>query len=84
MRGTDFEFRHRFWFILLIFLLAFSVYAFEPVNAVDLLLRTLGEAGVTPGFVPGIPAAHAIFGLGAVLVPDSNLGHGLSQERSGA
>ena len=34
MRASEFEFRHRFWVIVLIFFAAFSCYIFEPVNAV--------------------------------------------------
>jgi len=33
MRATDFEFRHRFWFITAVFFIAFWCYRFDPVNA---------------------------------------------------
>lgn len=33
MRATEFEFRYRFWFIILLFVLAFACYYFDPVNA---------------------------------------------------
>lgn len=68
MRGTDFEFRHRSWFIILIFALAFGIYAVEPVNAVQWLLRLLGRAGRAPGLVPRDAVARAAIAVGAVLV----------------
>jgi protein-S-isoprenylcysteine O-methyltransferase Ste14 len=46
MRATAFEFHHRFWFIVLIFALAFLCYSFDPVNAawgvVEALHRVTG------------------------------------------
>jgi protein-S-isoprenylcysteine O-methyltransferase Ste14 len=66
MRGTEFEFRHRFWFIVLIFLVAFGVYAFEPMNAVEWLLRLPENSGT--GAFPAAEEARLIFALGAALV----------------
>lgn len=70
MRGTNFEFRHRFGFIVAIFFLAFGSFYIEPVNAVAWLEGILGRRG-TPfafGFCCQTAAAHAIFALGALLV----------------
>ncbi|HTV54854.1 MAG TPA: isoprenylcysteine carboxylmethyltransferase family protein [Terriglobia bacterium] len=64
MRATEFEFRHRFWFIVLIFAAAFGCYIFEPVNAVEWLLKLLGNSG--PGVFPA--PAHFIFAAGAAAV----------------
>jgi protein-S-isoprenylcysteine O-methyltransferase Ste14 len=68
MRASDFEFRHRFWVILLIFLLAFGCYFFQPVNTVQWLLSVLGLSGPVSGIYPMKPAAHLVFALGAVSV----------------
>jgi protein-S-isoprenylcysteine O-methyltransferase Ste14 len=68
MRPSDFEFRHRFWVIMLIFLLGFSCYMFQQVNAVEWLLKALGSSGPVAGGYPQTPAGHAIFALGAVSV----------------
>ena len=45
MRATDFEFRYRFWFITLIFSLAFSCYTFDHVNAAVALVKLLAGRG---------------------------------------
>jgi hypothetical protein len=42
MRATEFEFRYRFWFIFLLFWVAFAAYAFDPLNAGKALVRALG------------------------------------------
>lgn len=68
MRASDFEFRHRFWVILLVFLLGFSCYTFQQVNAVEWLLGVLGMPGPVAGGYPLTPAGHIIFALGAVCV----------------
>jgi protein-S-isoprenylcysteine O-methyltransferase Ste14 len=64
MRATEFEFRHRFWFIVLIFAVAFGCYIFEPVDSVEWLLKLLGNSGVS--VFP--KAGHSIFALGAAVV----------------
>ena len=66
MRGTEFEFRHRFWFILLIFLVGFGCYGFEQENVVAWLLRLGGDS--TTGPFPAASAARAVFATGAALV----------------
>jgi protein-S-isoprenylcysteine O-methyltransferase Ste14 len=67
MRATEFEFHHRFWFILLIFFVAFGCYVFEPVNAVEWLLKLMGGSGADTFPKRAIPA-RVIFAVGAVLV----------------
>ncbi len=37
MRATEFEFRHRFWFILLFYFVGFGLYRFDHLNAVEAL-----------------------------------------------
>jgi protein-S-isoprenylcysteine O-methyltransferase Ste14 len=61
MRATDFEFRHRFWFIFLLFWVAFSAYWIDHRGIASALARRL---------VPGdaLPTLHAIFGLAAFLI----------------
>jgi protein-S-isoprenylcysteine O-methyltransferase Ste14 len=61
MRATDFEFRYRFWFIFLLFWVAFSAYWIDHRSAglslIHLLAGTVTE-----------PAAHAVFGFAALLI----------------
>jgi protein-S-isoprenylcysteine O-methyltransferase Ste14 len=68
MRASEFEFRHRFWVIVLIFIVAFESYTLEPVNAVEWLLKALGRSSPAPDFFPTAPAARVIFASGAFLV----------------
>jgi protein-S-isoprenylcysteine O-methyltransferase Ste14 len=68
MRASDFEFRYRSWFIILIFVLAFGCYAFERVNAVEWLLRVLGRSDRVAGIFPVSPEARAILAIGAAIV----------------
>ena len=62
MRATDFEFRHRFWFIFLLFWLAFSAYWIDHRSVASVLAHWL-----TPGDDP-LPVIRAVFGLGAFLI----------------
>jgi protein-S-isoprenylcysteine O-methyltransferase Ste14 len=66
LRGTRFEFRNRFWFIVLIFLVGFGCYAFEPENVVAWLLRLAGNSN--PGTFPAAGTARLVFAAGAALV----------------
>lgn len=68
LRASDFEFRHRFWVIVLIFIVAFECYSFEQVNAVEWLLKALGFSGAVVGIFPATLAARVIFAIGALLV----------------
>lgn len=60
MRATEFEFRHRFWFIFLLFWAAFSAYWIDHRNMGEFLVRR---------FVSGhdVSALHGVFGLAALL-----------------
>ncbi len=66
LRGTEFEFRHRFWFIVLIFLVGFGCYGFEPENVVAWLLRLAGHSNT--GLFPAASTARAAFAAGAAFV----------------
>src|ERR1700709_1064439 len=62
MHATEFEFRHRFWFIFLLFWVGFAAYWLDPVN--------IGEALVHP-FVPMEylrAAVHAFSWVAALLI----------------
>jgi protein-S-isoprenylcysteine O-methyltransferase Ste14 len=61
MRATDFEFRHRFWFIFLLFWVAFAAYWIDHRGIASALAQKL---------FPGdpFPAIHAVFGLAALLI----------------
>jgi protein-S-isoprenylcysteine O-methyltransferase Ste14 len=65
-QATDFEFRHRFWFIFGIFWLGFFLYPVDPVNAsvalARLIVRHVSGAG------PHLDAIiRAIFALGTLV-----------------
>jgi protein-S-isoprenylcysteine O-methyltransferase Ste14 len=60
MRVTDFEFRHRFWFIFLLFWLAFSAYWIDHRGAGVALARLFGPVSDA--------AVHTVFGLAAFLI----------------
>ena len=61
MHATEFEFRHRFWFIILTYFVGFMCYRFDRMNVVDALAHRIFR-GNDPGL--GSPAArHAIQGL---------------------
>ncbi|MFL6260868.1 MAG: methyltransferase family protein [Thermoanaerobaculia bacterium] len=61
MRATDFEFRHRFWFVFLLFWAAFSAYWIDRRGAGVSLVRLLSSGPATERGV------HAVFGLAAFL-----------------
>lgn len=62
MRATDFEFRHRFWFIFLLFWAAFSAYYIDGRNAGQAL------AGLLAGGSPSRGLLQAVFLAGAFLL----------------
>jgi protein-S-isoprenylcysteine O-methyltransferase Ste14 len=66
MRATDFEFRHRFWFIALIFWVSFSAYYLDPRNVGAALARLLAPGG-NLNTVPGQQALHGVFWVAALL-----------------
>src|SRR3954469_14260740 len=59
IRATDFEFRYRFWFIFLLFWVAFSAYWIDHRGAGVSLVRLFGPVSDT--------AVHAVFGVAALL-----------------
>lgn len=63
-RATEFEFRHRFWFICGLFCLGFACYQWDPENvSVALALRMVGHGR------PQLDhCIRAVFGLGALMV----------------
>ena len=69
MRATEFEFRHRFWFIILTYFAGFMCYRFDHTNAVDALAHLIFRRG--DPHLESLAARHAIQGLfilSAVLV----------------
>jgi len=69
MRATEFEFRYRFWFILITYFVGFGCYNLDHVNAVDALARWVFR-GSDPD-LNSLTARHAIqgvFALAAALV----------------
>ncbi len=66
IRGTDIEFRHRSWFIALIYIIAFWSYKIESIDVVHWLLRALAHRGALSG-ISFRTAAQVIFGLGALI-----------------
>jgi protein-S-isoprenylcysteine O-methyltransferase Ste14 len=53
MRATEFEFRHRFWIIGLIFNAAFFCYAFDHTNVSWYLVRLISAGRIGPDFSRG-------------------------------
>jgi protein-S-isoprenylcysteine O-methyltransferase Ste14 len=69
MRATEFEFRNRFWFILLAYFVGFGLYQVDHMNTVEALVRW-GFRGSDP-HLDSLAARHAlqaIFALSAALV----------------
>lgn len=63
-RASDFEFRWRFWLVAALFLAAFSMSRFDPVNAGEALLGWGARAGMPlrPGGTPGeLQALYFVF-----------------------
>jgi protein-S-isoprenylcysteine O-methyltransferase Ste14 len=68
MRATDFEFHHRFWFILLIYVVAFTSYHLDPVNASVALVKLVGGRGFDLDSLAARHWIQALFGVSAALV----------------
>lgn len=68
MRATDFEFRYRFWFISLIFGLAFSCYTFDHVNAAVALAKLLSGRGFDMNSLAARQRIQILFALSGTLV----------------
>lgn len=62
MRATEFEFRHRFWFIFLLFWAGFSAYWLDHQGAGEALVRLFVHSEDIR------PAVHAVFWVAALLV----------------
>jgi protein-S-isoprenylcysteine O-methyltransferase Ste14 len=67
MRATDFEFRHRFWFIGGIFWLGFSCYNLDHHNAAAALAKLFLGGNFDPNSPASAPALHLIFAFAALL-----------------
>jgi protein-S-isoprenylcysteine O-methyltransferase Ste14 len=69
MRASGFEFRHRFWFFILTFFIAYLCYHFDHLNASEALARWIQHGG---GSSSNSPAAHhafrALLAVSALLV----------------
>jgi protein-S-isoprenylcysteine O-methyltransferase Ste14 len=68
MRATDFEFHYRFWFIALIFSLAFSCYTFDHLNAAVALGRVLAGRDQELRSATARHGIQILFGISAALV----------------
>jgi protein-S-isoprenylcysteine O-methyltransferase Ste14 len=68
MRATDFEFRYRVFFIMLIFWAGFACYSFDRVNSAVALARLLDGRGMGAGFGHGRLALHFAFAIAAALI----------------
>jgi protein-S-isoprenylcysteine O-methyltransferase Ste14 len=67
MRATDFEFRHRFWIIFLLFWAAFGTYFLDRENAGVAVARLI-VAGAKLDSPAGLRTLHAVFLAAALLV----------------
>lgn len=69
MRATDFEFRNRFWFILLTYFVGFGSYTFDHLNLAEALAR--GMFSRSDPHLDSLAARHALqclFALSATVV----------------
>jgi protein-S-isoprenylcysteine O-methyltransferase Ste14 len=64
MRATNFEFRHRFWFICLTYFVGFGCYRFDDLNVAVALVRWMFSA--SDPHLHSLAARHAIQGLFAL------------------
>jgi protein-S-isoprenylcysteine O-methyltransferase Ste14 len=67
MRATDFEFRHRFWFIGGVFWLGFSCYSFDHRNSAGVLARLFLGSHFAPNSPAAAHALRLIFAFAALL-----------------
>ena len=70
LTATEFEFRHRFWLIGLVFSLGFSLYTVDHVNVVQYVIdRSVGShSPLADGLARSLFALAALCVLGAVLL----------------
>ncbi len=64
MRATDFEFRHRFWFICFVYFLGFGPYNFDHVNSTAAIAHWI--LGARDPHLESLAAHHALQGLFAL------------------
>jgi protein-S-isoprenylcysteine O-methyltransferase Ste14 len=67
MRATEFEFRHRFWFVSGIFCLGFSFYSIDHENAGIALAKLYWGRSFNPDSAAGAHILQLMFGFGALL-----------------
>lgn len=67
MRGSEFEFRYRFFVIGAIYGIAFSCYSFDHVNAGYAIARAVLGHSPMPGVAHDQMAVRCVFGVGALL-----------------
>ena len=64
MRATEFEFRYRSLIVLSVYFIGLSFYGFDHANVVSsVIAHTVGRGAPNANFL-----AHALFGIGALLV----------------
>jgi nitrate/nitrite transporter NarK len=64
MCATEFEFRHRFWFICLTYFVGFGSYTFDHMNVAEALARWMFSR--SDPHLHSLVARHAIQGLFAL------------------
>lgn len=67
MRATEFEFRHRIWFIGGIFWIGFSFYSIDHKNAAVALARLFSGSSFNPGSPAGSHVLQLIYAFAALL-----------------
>ena len=69
MRATEFEFRYRFWLILLMYFAGFGCYAFDHRNVSEaVLMWVANRSGIYPNALGVIHAIQALFTVSALLI----------------
>jgi protein-S-isoprenylcysteine O-methyltransferase Ste14 len=69
MRASDFEFHHRFWFIVLVYFVSFGLYYVDHVNVVEALVRwNFGQGDPHLHSMAARHTLQALFTLSATLL----------------
>jgi protein-S-isoprenylcysteine O-methyltransferase Ste14 len=68
MRATDFEFRFRFWFFVLIFWMAFACYTFDPTSVVVAMAKVLLPNDPELRSKAALHLIHILFGISAAVI----------------
>jgi protein-S-isoprenylcysteine O-methyltransferase Ste14 len=71
MRASEFEFRNRFWFICLVFLLGFGCYTFDHMNVIVALVKWLFKSDPHLDSLAARHVLRGLFALSATLVAAS-------------